>query len=180
MELQLPGSPERPGGERGPHRRGLVAVALIVGLAGGVGLAAVASARRTASSFPRYLEESNATDLAVNVSSSNGEGAEAGPQSSMAYAEQAREIDGVVGDATHIGLDEIFVNETAATNLGVAVGDEIVLEARGGFGEEDRRQAPVLGREPVTRSGHRRTSGTGFTVVAARPRPVSSSSTSGC
>ena len=46
--------------------RALLGVALLVGLAGGVTLAAVAGARRTDTAFSRLLEKTNAADILVN------------------------------------------------------------------------------------------------------------------
>ena len=45
---------------------GYLAIALIVGLLGGVAMASVAAARRTQSAFPRILAASNASDLHVD------------------------------------------------------------------------------------------------------------------
>lgn len=51
-----------------PRRRvGYLTVVLLVGLVGGVALAAVAGARRTQSAFPAYLAASKAGDLQVSV-----------------------------------------------------------------------------------------------------------------
>ena len=46
---------------------GYVTVALLIGLIGGVGMAAVAGARRTQSSYPRFLASTNASDLTMAV-----------------------------------------------------------------------------------------------------------------
>lgn len=46
--------------------RPLLAIALLLGVAGGVALAAAAGARRTASAYDRFLERSNASDILVN------------------------------------------------------------------------------------------------------------------
>jgi hypothetical protein len=45
---------------------GYLAIAMIVGLVGGVAMASVAAGRRTQSAFPRILAASNASDLAVD------------------------------------------------------------------------------------------------------------------
>jgi len=45
---------------------GYLAIAMIVGLVGGVAMASVAAARRTQSAFPRILAASNASDLSVS------------------------------------------------------------------------------------------------------------------
>jgi putative ABC transport system permease protein len=174
------------------NRRGIAASALIVALAGGVALTALAGARRTASAFPRYLEASDASDLAINVGPVE-EGADYTIETTTAFAERARSIDGVVDDASYIGLeamfpifdgelgggevvgsldgrfidldrvavgdgrlprpervDEVFVNEGAATLADLQVGDPFTLRALGGFGEGNPLDAPVLGEEHVT------------------------------
>lgn len=48
---------------------GWVALVLLVGLAGGAVLAAVAGARRTASAYPRFLVASRASDVLVGPAS---------------------------------------------------------------------------------------------------------------
>src|SRR6266545_4197168 len=50
--------------------RGWVTLAVLVGLAAGVALAAVAGARRTDSAYPRFLQASKASDVLVSPAGS--------------------------------------------------------------------------------------------------------------
>jgi putative ABC transport system permease protein len=49
------------------HLAGVIALVLLVGLIGGVVVAAAAGARRTVTAYPRFLKAENAFDLVVNV-----------------------------------------------------------------------------------------------------------------
>ncbi len=49
------------------RRGGLLALVLLIGLVGGVALAAMAGARRTQSSYPRYLASTHTSDLDVGT-----------------------------------------------------------------------------------------------------------------
>src|SRR3954454_19455415 len=51
----------------GRRWRGLVGAVLVIGILGGVALAALAGARRTASSYSEYLQSSNSSDVLVNT-----------------------------------------------------------------------------------------------------------------
>ena len=51
---------------------GYVSIVLLVGLLGGLGMAAVAGARRTQSAYPTYLVRSHASDLDVNIYLNHG------------------------------------------------------------------------------------------------------------
>jgi FtsX-like permease family len=69
-----------------PRRpRGLVAVVLLVGLVGGVGLGSIAAARRTQSAFPAYLRSSNASDLQLVIYHLSGVGFTANIASELAH-----------------------------------------------------------------------------------------------
>src|ERR1039458_5738370 len=46
---------------------GYLTVVLLIGLIGGIGMAAVAGARRTQSSYPQFLASTNASDLTMAV-----------------------------------------------------------------------------------------------------------------
>ncbi|MEO6317473.1 MAG: FtsX-like permease family protein [Acidimicrobiales bacterium] len=172
-------------------RREILATALIVALAGGVALAALAGARRTASAFPRYLEASHASDVAVQVGPVE-EGSAFSIDTAHGFATRAASIDGVEEDASYIGLeamfpvvdgelssaevvgsldgryidvdsvaisdgrlprsdrvDEVLINEIAASYSDLGVGDDLTLQARGGFGEGNPLDAPILAEEPV-------------------------------
>ncbi len=83
---------------RGSWRQ-VLALALIAGLLGGVALAAVAGARRTASAYGRYLTAINASDVFVNVP---------GVIPGLAPTEPVTLISslpGVVGHAAYAGLN---------------------------------------------------------------------------
>jgi len=117
------------------NRKAILGLALVLALGGGVALAALAGSRRTASAFPRYLRDSDATEVAVNVfgPDESGKGSfEAG----LALGEEARRIDGVVGDATYIGLETMFVVDAAGRP--VSFGIEVVGSLDGRFIETDR------------------------------------------
>ena len=73
----------------GARLGGLVAIVVLIGLTGGVAMGAVAAARRTQSSYPRFLADSNPSDL--NISAFSGD------NSGNAVASQARGIAAVPG-----------------------------------------------------------------------------------
>jgi len=54
------------------HWRAVLGLALLVGVAGGAVLGALAGARRTSSAYPRFLDASNAGDVLVNPNTPNG------------------------------------------------------------------------------------------------------------
>jgi hypothetical protein len=51
----------------GRRRGGYLVIVVLLGLVGGLALGSIAAARRTDSSFPRYLARSNASDLSVST-----------------------------------------------------------------------------------------------------------------
>jgi hypothetical protein len=52
------------------RRGGYLSIVLLVGLAGGIAMGSVAAARRTQSSYPRFLASTNPSDLTISTSSS--------------------------------------------------------------------------------------------------------------
>ncbi|HEV3293750.1 MAG TPA: hypothetical protein VG123_32625, partial [Streptosporangiaceae bacterium] len=82
---------------RGSWRQAL-ALALLIGLLGGVALGAVAGARRTATAYGRYLAAINASDVFVNVP-----GQLPGMPATRPY-ELISALPGVVAHAAYIGL----------------------------------------------------------------------------
>ena len=56
---------------------GLLAIVVLIGVVGGLGIGAVAGARRTQSAFPAYLERSHASDLQVGIIPRSATAAEA-------------------------------------------------------------------------------------------------------
>ncbi|HEX9548753.1 MAG TPA: hypothetical protein VF942_15550, partial [Acidimicrobiales bacterium] len=51
---------------------GYLALALLIGLVGGIAMASIAAARRTQSSFPAFLASTNPSDLVISVSDQAG------------------------------------------------------------------------------------------------------------
>jgi len=126
------------------NSRSALGLALVLALIGGVALTALAGARRTQSAFPRYLEASDASDLAINVISTDTEGA---LDETLPVAERARSIEGVVSDATYIGLESIFVTNDAGV-LDAEIGGEVLGSLDGRFIDSDR-VAVSSGRTPL-------------------------------
>src|SRR5688572_15454240 len=88
------------------HVRTALGLALVIGLIGGLSVAALAGARRTASAFTRYLDASEASDLAVALFPE--EGTEVPPDLvavTDAILADAAALPGVEQTATHLGLD---------------------------------------------------------------------------
>jgi hypothetical protein len=54
------------------RRAGLLAIVLLIGLTGGIALGSLAGARRTQSSYPRFLASTNPSDLTVTVFNTSG------------------------------------------------------------------------------------------------------------
>ena len=72
-----------------------VAVALLVGLAGGVTLAAVAGGRRTDTAFHRLLEKTNAADILVNPDNGTSSALRLGAVAELPQVAQIARIDGL-------------------------------------------------------------------------------------
>lgn len=81
-------------------RAGAVLVVLLVGLACGVTLAAVAGARRTASAYPRMVEVTNAPEMLI---SPNGDGT-----GTNGFYDDVAALDGVRGVGTLRGIPLVF------------------------------------------------------------------------
>jgi ABC-type lipoprotein release transport system permease subunit len=81
--------------------RQVLALALLVGLLGGVALGAVAGARRTATAYGRYLTAINASDVFVNVP-----GSLPGLSATRPY-ELISALPGVIAHAAYIGLSGV-------------------------------------------------------------------------
>ena len=54
------------------RRAGLLAIVVLIGLTGGIALGSLAGARRTQSSYPRFLASTNPSDLTVTVFNTSG------------------------------------------------------------------------------------------------------------
>ena len=84
--------------------RGLVAVALVVGVIGGLGLASIAGARRTQSSFTTFLAGTNPADqLSMDASVVPTSGMDRGY--APAVARRLSRLPGVTSAATVVGFD---------------------------------------------------------------------------
>lgn len=116
--------------------RGIVGLALVVALAGAVSLTALAAARRTASAFPRYLESSQASDVAINVIAID-EGPEADLLHTLSFTRQGRQLPGVVADETYVGLESVIITD-ARGEIDLAQQGEVIGSLDGRFLDQDR------------------------------------------
>ena len=91
--------------------RGWAALAVIVAIAGGAVLAAAAGASRTDSAYPRFLSQSNASDMLVSPA---GDGA-------AGYDAAVVALPGVAASATVVGISALPVTSTGALNNGGVV-----------------------------------------------------------
>jgi hypothetical protein len=111
-----------------------LALALVVGLAGGVVLAAAAGAQRTGTAFTRLLQASRAADVAV-VANGTGEG----------YDQVLARLPGVSGEARVLGGEVGNLSLVLPDGARVpSVGAEV--SADGGFGTSVDRFKVVAGR----------------------------------
>ncbi len=115
-------------------RRGLIVLALVIGLAGGVVLTGIAAARRTSSAFDRLVEETEAWDVLVNPDFGNESALQFEDLAALPMVEDAGRVDGVLLAPRVIGsFDEL---ETGATVLasdgraGYDFGRPLVREGR--------------------------------------------------
>src|SRR3954454_12842288 len=76
--------------------RSLLGVALLVGLAGGVTLAAIAGARRTDTAFARLLTTTNADDVIVNPDTGIRSGLQLADVAALPQVAQIGRIDGLL------------------------------------------------------------------------------------
>jgi ABC-type lipoprotein release transport system permease subunit len=77
----------------GRRWRAALGAVLVIGILGGVALAALAGARRTAASYSEYLRASNASDVLVNT-----------PLPGLERPEAVARLPGVVASANYVGL----------------------------------------------------------------------------
>ncbi len=156
--------------------RGIVVVAVLVGLAGGATLAGVAGARRTASSFDRFREEANARDVFLLTTGVDRDAVDRAL--ALPLVEQAAEgvafyggledpfdFFVVAGKDPRFGAtierpriitgrmwdpaaaDEVIVTEKTADALGLGVGDTVTFRA---FTPEQFEKADFFGFEGPT------------------------------
>lgn len=126
--------------------RAILGLALVIAIAGGTSMTALAAARRTSSAFSRYLTASDASDLAVNVVATSYDGSVDGSLAGvLPFTRRARSLPGIVADATYVGLETIFLG----TNDGRVspVGAEVLGSVDGRFLDSDR-VALTAGRLP--------------------------------
>jgi hypothetical protein len=92
------------------HWRGGLGVALVIALAGGLSLATLAGARRTASAFTRFLVAADASDLTVGLAPV---GDDVTPPDILARTdpilEEAARLPGVERTATYLGLNSMYL-----------------------------------------------------------------------
>jgi hypothetical protein len=121
------------------NRRAILGLALVIALAGGVALTSIAAARRTASAFPRYLDASKTSDLAINPVADDDSGENVAPVSVeviLGFIEQARRLPEVASDATYVGLEYTFLVDREGEPF--AVQPEVVGSVDGRFFSQDR------------------------------------------
>jgi hypothetical protein len=81
------------------RRAGLLAVVVMIGLTGGIALGSLAGARRTQSSYPRFLASTNPSDLAVTVFNTSG-GSTTDLTAKLAHLSDVVHV-GAVDETTH-------------------------------------------------------------------------------
>jgi ABC-type lipoprotein release transport system permease subunit len=100
----------------------IVALAIIVGLVGGVVIAAVAGARRTITAYPRLLHAKNAMDLVVDVTGRN-------PDDIRKVITDIKNLDGV-GDSAEVRIAKGYLKVPGRKKRG----DVFALVSPDGFG----------------------------------------------
>lgn len=128
------------------HSRGALGVALVIALAGGLSLAALAGARRTASAFSRFLAAADASDLTVGLAPV---GDDVTPPDIVVRTDPlhqaAAELPGVERTSTQIGLNSAYL---AADGGGVQPDSPEVIGSLDGRYTATDRLALLEGRIP--------------------------------
>src|SRR3954454_17812988 len=88
-------------------RRGLIGLAIVIAVAGGVSMTSVAGARRTASAFPRYLQASHPSDVAINVITKE-DGPALPEEEAPDFGNLAERLPEVVNPTTDKALETLF------------------------------------------------------------------------
>ena len=112
--------------------RAVVVIGVLCGVVVGVGLWGLAAARRTASTYERYLAAAEASDLSVNVNSADRPFT---VDEVVGIVRAAGRIDGVERSATYVGMESMSLEsdfERPVTAL------EVVGSLDGRFLEQDR------------------------------------------
>ena len=122
------------------NARAILGLALVVALTGAVALTALAGARRTASAFGRYQAASHASDVALNIVSSEEADSEdtgsTSPGAVLAIAARARRLPEVVAVASYIGLESVALVDDEGVLLDVQ--PEVIGSLDGRFIDQDR------------------------------------------
>lgn len=117
------------------NSRGILGLVLVIALTGAVSLTALAGARRTASAFPRYLEASHASDVAINVISVDETAGD--PADAREIAERAARLPEVEAAAAYIGLEYMVILDPDNPTEAAAVQPEILGSLDGRFIDQD-------------------------------------------
>ena len=120
---------------RATWRRNLTSyltVVLLIGLIGGVGMASVAAARRTQSSYPTFVASTNPSTLTMAVYSNNN-GGQAGPN----LKSKIEKLPGVRHVATAFGPPLVPLNSKGAPELNTLGYDITVGSTDGMFSRQD-------------------------------------------
>lgn len=123
--------------------RNIVAVGVVCGLVIGVGLWGLAAARRTSSTYERYLVAARSSDISVNLNSAER------PlllSDIVEIIDQASELDGVVGSSSYIGMESMIIKSDLEDPTSSSI--EVVGSIDGRFFIQDR-VAVTSGRLPA-------------------------------
>jgi hypothetical protein len=107
--------------------RALLAIALLFGLAGGVSLAALASARRTSSAFDRLLDANSASDLSIDYGTYE-------PELDAALAR----LPGVASSSVDVAFNAAALDDTGHVRTDLSNDFETVGSLDGRFFDQDR------------------------------------------
>jgi ABC-type lipoprotein release transport system permease subunit len=120
---------------------GLLTIALLVGLVGGIAMASIAAARRTQSSYPAFLASTNASDLTMSTYGVTGNSA--ANRYSPALGHRIAQIPGVKLVESWVGVGVLPLEKDGAPNLNSSINPTGSVD--GLFFNEDRA-TPVVGR----------------------------------
>lgn len=119
---------------------GYLTVILLIGLIGGVGMASMAAARRTQSSYPTFIASTNPSTLTMAVYSNNN-GGQAGPDLKSKIAK----LSGVTAVRSIFSPPVVPLDAKGAPELNT-LGDDLVLASTDGMFLTQDRPAIVEGR----------------------------------
>jgi hypothetical protein len=124
-------------------RRGgsYLALVLLIGLVGGVGMGAIAAARRTQSSFSTFLASTNPPDLTVTIYGANANNAGSNPSHSPRLTREIARLPYV--RAVHVAVGAlVLANVVAAVPARVAARTPTALMLRAERGGGSRLSRP--------------------------------------